>query len=82
MIHLPQAVYGSVSPLPHATTWKDGGMSPINHHHLPSFLVMGPLGYHHLLSLHHELGELVVLLHSTLQEVVMRVDRAIPPARG
>ena len=51
--------------------WKDGGMSPLYHHHLPSFLAMGPLRYHHLLALHHELGELVVLLHSTLQEVVM-----------
>ena len=62
--------------------WKDGSMSPLYHNHLPSFLVMGPLGYHHLLSLHHELGELVVLIHSALQEVVLQVGRSIPTTRS
>ena len=71
MIGLPQAVYTSASPLLHVATWKDGGMSPLYHHHLPSFLAMGPLGYHHLLALHPKLGELVVLLYFALQDVVL-----------
>ena len=81
-IGLPRAVHGSASPLQHAAVWKDGGMSPLYHHHLPIFLAMGPLGYRHLLALHHELGELVVLLHFALQEVVLQVGHTIPPARA
>ena len=53
-------------------------MSPMYHPHLPCFPTMDPLGYHHLLALHHELGELVVLLYSSLQEVVLEVGHAIP----
>ena len=56
-------------------------MSPLYHHHLPSFLAMGLLGYHQPFSIHHELGELVVLLHSALEEVVLQVGHTIPPAR-
>ena len=71
MIGLPWAIHGFASPLQHEATRKDGGMSPLYHHHIPIFLAMVTLGYHHLLALHHELGELVALLHSTLQEVVL-----------
>ena len=81
-IGLPWDVHGSVSTLQHAAAQKDGGMSPLYHHHIPCFLMMGPLWYHHLVSLHHELGELVVLLHSALQEVVMQVGHTIPPAKS
>ena len=70
MIGLPWATHGFESPLQHAAVHADGGMSPLYHHHIPIFLAMVTLGYHHLLALHHELGELVVLLDSTLQEVV------------
>ena len=82
MIGLPRAIYGSKSPLLHVDAQKDGSMSPLYHHNLPSFLAMGPLGYHPLLVLHPELGELVVLLHSDLQEVALQVGHTIPLARA
>ena len=82
MIGLPWVVHRFASPLQHAAARKDGGKSPLYHHHLPCFLAMDPLGYHHLLALHHELGELMVLLHSSLQEVVMQVGHTIPLARA
>ena len=82
MIELPRSAHGSASVLQHAATLKGVGLSPPYHHHLPCFLVRDPIGYLHLLAVRHELGELVVLLHSSLQELVLQVGHAIPPARA
>ena len=65
-IGLPWDVHGSVSTLQHAAAQKDGGMSPLYHHHILVFLAMGPLRYRQRLALHPKLGVLVVLLHSDL----------------
>ena len=82
MIGIPRATHNSASILQHATAWKDGGLSPLYHPHFPCFPTMDPLGYRDLLALYNVLGELVVLLHSSLQEVVLQVGHAIPLARA
>ena len=53
------------------------------YHHFPHCVpTTDHIGFHHLHSLHHELGEVVVPLHSTLQAVALLVGCAIPLARG
>ena len=51
--------------------------------HLPHcVLETNHLGCHHLHALHHELGEVVVPLHSALQEMTLLLGRTIPLVKG